>query len=767
MKRFSSLFAALLGAASLAAVPVANAQNVHFVGAGSSAMFQGFGVAAYNDLATPIVTANPGFTAHHWSEKSSNTPGTWAGAVDSRTPSGGTPPPVEYGNIWVVWVDNASGTPTDIWADLSVDSTVGNRTYLAAPRAKLLLASADTSQPGVNAIASSLFVGGTSDDAFLDPNVYNALGGATGISLTAGLTDIRPEDALLATNRILGTVPAGGFPTGVTNACPPQDTGVPGAASPTCSDYPYFYAFALGYGNSNPLIGTQILSSQSSTAATPVAFGLPGFSDPITGTAVSGTIKVFPVGESPIIFIANRTNASGLGQVIGSLPNCGTTNAIGCVSGQGSGGFTSDGSYYVRNLWDQHPYPATTVFPSTTEPTTGYCSVPANAGTAECHITRRPLGNLFAGNLCEGRNTAFSWPLDPALEGARTIIPNGTDFPVNLVVREPLSGTYSTVEYSEIRRFGNTQGSMLKVSGLFGKPPYISQESNIQIANPNNNPLKIACQAGFGDTDTEGIRYRAIGTGEEASTVQNTKDSIGYLFFSFGNVSKIAASPSYGYLMIDGIDPLFADYENNAGNPGQPASPSNPLSWGELPKCTPGGTPNCSTSAIWTGSSYPHLRDGTYPAWSELRMICDTADAHCTTSSDSNGAEALVQNLQWDIHNQNLGGVPDLLPFADGGVATFGNGQYGDAGFVRSHYSFMTANDNDEFNNIAPYSNATQQTTHQANALVNFGGSSVAACPTANEPVNGPTPTSECGGDAGGFVIAAPPASGASNGQLQ
>jgi hypothetical protein len=759
MKRIHLLFAALLVAAI--AVPGASAQTVHFAGAGSSAMFQGFMVAAYNDLATDIVTANPGFTIHHWTKKSSTAPGTWGGAVDSRTPSGGSPPPVEYGNVWVVWVDNASGTPTDIWTDLSIDSTVGNRVFLATPRAKLLLAAADTSTAGDNAIANTLLVGGAVDDPTLDTNVYNALGGATGFTLTAGLTDIRPEDALLATNKILGTVPAAGFPSGHANACPPQDTGVPGAASPTCSDFPYFYSFALGYGPGP--IGAQIKSAYSSTAATPVAFGLPGFPDPITTQTVPSTVKIFPVGEAPIVLLANRSNASGLGQVIGNHPDCGVAplNQVNCIPG----GYTSDGSYYVRNMWDQHPYPPTGAFPSTSFPSTGYCSVPANQGSATCHITRRPLGNLFAGNLCEGRNTAFSWPLDPALEGARTTIPNGVDFPLTLVQREPLSGTYSTFEFDEVRRMGTTNGNLTLVGGLYGKPPYISEESNVQIANPNNNPLSIACQAGFGDTDTEGLRKRAIGTGELVNTgVFGTADSIGYAFFSFSNVSKLAASTKYGYLLIDGIDPIFNEYSNTTGNPGQPAVTGSPLTWGELPKCVPGGTPDCKASAIWvSGNSYPHLRDGTYPAWSELRLLCDTSDATCET--DANGAQALIQHLQADIHFDNLGGVPDLLPFAGGGPAVFGNGAYGDASFVRTHYKFVSANDYDLFNNIAPYSNATPATTHMSNTMVVFGGAGT--CPTANQPVNGPAPVNECGGDAGGWIIAAPPAGGASNGQIQ
>ena len=775
MIRMKSLFAVLAIAATVAVVPFANAQVVHFVGAGSSAMFQGFAVAAVNDLAAVKATANPGYTVHHWSIKATTAPANMAGLQDSRTPLGGSPPPVEFGSFWAVWVNDNAGNPTDVWAYLSVDSTVGVRTYLASPRANLLLTGAVTSTAGVNVVPQTLFVApwNVPDDASLPNTIYLALSGPLGKPITAGMTDIRPEDALLATNRILGSVPAGGFPnpnpfTATTaNPCPPTDTKVPGSRF-MCSSYPYFYSFSLGYGPAP--IGNAILSSQSATKATPVAFALPGFNDPITSQPVPATIKVFPIGESPIVFIANRQNPAGLGQIIGNLPSCGGTNPIGCIPG----GYTSDGSYYVRNVWDQHPYPPTGAFPSTSFPATGYCSVVANQGTATCHITRRPLGNLFAGNLCEGVNTAFTWPLDPAIQGTRATVPNGVNFPVHVMYREPLSGTYNTTEWTEIRRFGNTQGNLNTVSGLYGKPPYISQESN--VVPSVDNPLNKQCEAAFGEPQppnpappTEGLRRRVIGTGEMVATVKATQDSLGYAFFSFGNVNSIARSTSWGYLMVNGIDPIFADYQNSVGNPGQPAAPGSPTTWGELPNCTPGGSgviPDCTASAVWLGgNTYPHLRDGTYPSWSELRLLCDTNDFSCTT--DPLGALALIQNLQADIHFEHLGGVPDLLPFASGGPAVFGNGVYGDASFVRAHYSFVQANDAAEFNNAAPYSNASPATTHQSNATVHFGGATVPSCPVADQAVNGPTPADECGGDAGGFIIAAPPAGGASSGQLQ
>lgn len=228
-------------------------------------------------------------------------------------------------------------------------------------------------------------------------------------------------------------------------------------------------------------------------------------------------------------------------------------------------------------------------------------------------------------------------------------------------------------------------------------------------------------------------------------------------------MSNIARSKNYGYLMIDGIDPLFADYENSAGNPGQPATVGSPLTWGELPACTPGGAIDCKANAIWAaGLSFPHLRDGTYPAWSELRMMCDTAAANCTATSDPRGAEALVANMQQDIHFNHLGGVPDLLPFDDANAWTATG--YGDVQFVRDHFSYRIADDTQNYDNgpDSDYSSAIgPQTTHQALTIP------VPNCTLGGNPVvgvNGP-PNSECGGDVGGFVY--PVGTANQGGQLQ
>src|SRR5208282_1725984 len=109
-------------------------------------------------------------------------------------------------------------------------------------------------------------------------------------------------------------------------------------------------------------------------------------------------------------------------------------------------------------------------------------------------------------------------------------------------------------------------------AGSYERAPYISQESNVIIGQPGADPLNLQCPAKFGGETGggEGFRIRGIGTGEVTNGfsnvvnggVLNTPDSLTYTFFSFGNVSKLASSVKYGYLMIDGVDPLFQDYSN-------------------------------------------------------------------------------------------------------------------------------------------------------------------------------------------------------------
>jgi hypothetical protein len=166
---------------------------------------------------------------------------------------------------------------------------------------------------------------------------------------------------------------------------------------------------------------------------------------------------------------------------------------------------------------------------------------------------------------------------------------------IQVYLREPLSGTMNTTEYT-VFRYPDFSGSR-ETAGL-------------------------ACGTGGG-------RYHSIGTGEEVKFVKNSNtnfstDGIGDTFFSYGNVSSIADSANYGYLTLNGVDGIF--HKRGSGiDSGQPAG-------GQLPGAAdlragpcPSGFP-CQENNIWSGHlSFPNLRSGQYRSWSVLRLVSDVA----------------------------------------------------------------------------------------------------------------------------------------------
>ncbi|MGB7333793.1 MAG: hypothetical protein WBD25_20580 [Terriglobales bacterium] len=237
---------------------------------------------------------------------------------------------------------------------------------------------------------------------------------------------------------------------------------------------------------------------------------------------------------------------------------------------------------------------------------------------------------------------------------------------IGIFLREPLSGTYNTTESNVMRHPTVYPGSVLGVS----------METNVDA--PKNNPL--AGQSGTCAAGT-GARYRAIGTGEEVKSVLNSvanlgMDGIGYTFFSYGNVSTIANSSSYGYITLNNIDPIFASYgpQSSTGtgyDPGQPATAGTVPGAANLPASCSSAFP-CAENQIWTGSlSYPNVRNGTYPAWSLERLV--------SNGTGLTNAKALIVKSQQFV----VTSVPDYIPYAKttaGGIT--------DPGLliVRSHY---------------------------------------------------------------------------------
>ena len=274
------------------------------------------------------------------------------------------------------------------------------------------------------------------------------------------------------------------------------------------------------------------------------------------------------------------------------------------------------------------------------------------------NVTEQQLQQAFSGTNCDA--SAFG-------------LPAGS---IGIFVREALSGTFNTTEATVLRK-PTVYPSATGFSGILG----VSQESNVAVGGVVSNPLDGqagTCLNGLG------ARYRGIGAGEITSWVQNSgsilgTDGIGYNFFSYGNVSKVANNPAYAYVTLDNVDPIFASFgpQNSTGvgyDPGQPATAADP---GMLPKAANlpaicSGAFPCPEKDIWAGGlSMPNVRNGTYRAWSEIRLV--------SNGTTLTAVKSLIKGAQISAVDQ----VPDFVP----AVKTVGATQT-DPGLllVRSHY---------------------------------------------------------------------------------
>jgi ABC-type phosphate transport system substrate-binding protein len=175
----------------------------------------------------------------------------------------------------------------------------------------------------------------------------------------------------------------------------------------------------------------------------------------------------------------------------------------------------------------------------------------------------------------------------------------------NVLVREPLSGTYNTLEFS-IPNGTQYHGSQ-DVNNCTGS----GSSSTV-----SSNPMVIPMVAGVTGTD----RYRVIGTSKmlsALSTAPTGTPRLGYFFWSLGNVQN-AGSPltNVKYLQVNGIDPLLnqlsSSYSYNGVLPGSGAS----------------GDPGIGAV------TFTQLNNGDYPIWSPLRLVVPQSGNGATGGSN-------------------------------------------------------------------------------------------------------------------------------------
>jgi hypothetical protein len=196
-----------------------------------------------------------------------------------------------------------------------------------------------------------------------------------------------------------------------------------------------------------------------------------------------------------------------------------------------------------------------------------------------------------------------------------TSVPGQGTVPLNVILREPLSGTYTTLEFNIPRNAEIASTQELNVN------PATGQGSTCPGA-PCGNPLFLSNGSGW--------RKRAIGNGEMVSQIGTAAngDALGYAFWSVGNLG--GQSPNIRYLQVDGVDPINLSYVD-----------------GTLPTCTapcPGIV------------SFANVSSGDYPVWSTLRLV--------TFKKVPPGVTALITTAQDQVVNI----YPDFLPLSAMGV---------------------------------------------------------------------------------------------------
>lgn len=391
----------------------------------------------------------------------------------------------------------------------------------------------------------------------------------------------------------------------------------------------------------------------SETTASGQGDGLDGIG---YGTNPSGTCPVYAAGGS----------AAQLALLEGSPIKSGINN--------GGGTFSTAASFVAAfNISGHDPFTNSAVAAATSYnigvfPIIFVVSNKTGAFNGVTDATDAQLQTVFSGANCN--SSVFTGATSPG--------------PLNVWLREPLSGTMTTTEMGVFRRQVETHlpAPAWSTTGN-GTGIYAGSGASQETGVGSNNPLSsLPCTAGGG------ARTRGIGTGEVvngatiggvhfggvqfsgAGSGPYTNDGIAYSFWSFGNVSALSGS-NYSYLSLDGEDPL--------GIPG--TSPG-----GVLP--TSVAFP-ASEASIWppvTGilNSYPSVRAGKYTAWTNVRLFS-------TVGTD---AVDLVNTLYTTVVNT----APDFIPALK---TTDTNGNV-DPGVQIWHTRFQQRNANGTAIGVAP-----------------------------------------------------------------
>jgi len=397
-------------------------------------------------------------------------------------------------------------------------------------------------------------------------------------------------------------------------------------------------------------------------AGTGGANALPGFTDTTMPSAIATALS----GASVNVAASDIRPEDSKFATIRALTSCGTpiggstsqylglgyetgTTGVGTAiqgSSHQSSGNGSSFNIFDFNLMGSDPITSNTLSGSFTVTPVGAVPVvvfvnPSNTGG---------FGSLLVSNIDRATLAGY---LDGTFGRVADIIPqpfsSGSSGGAIAYLREPVSGTYNTMEYAIPNSVENKSSQEIGLAAVAANnairpfPPFhCAGGVTGGLWDATQNPLNEDDSSTRGTTGNPSGRYRAIGTGNEVKAVQATPDSIGYSFWSAANFSGATATNTK-YLTVDGIDPIQQNW-------------------------TDGLVPT-SGNELLGNVTLAHVKDGSYPIWSLLRLVSDSSGVGLTAT------RALVA----DAANFLSPTQPDFIPASELTV-------------VRSHFAPPTVN---------------------------------------------------------------------------
>lgn len=193
---------------------------------------------------------------------------------------------------------------------------------------------------------------------------------------------------------------------------------------------------------------------------------------------------------------------------------------------------------------------------------------------------------------------------------------------LDVIQREPMSGTYNTFEFQLVHaRDGSAGDSTQELDtvhgGTIAPSPTLCYGTPPAAFSACTNPLYLSA--------FNSIRYRGLGTGELVKAVRRTTtfqtthpDVIGYAFYSLGS---FAGATNLKYVKLQGVDALYGSY--NGSTPFYTDYATNGL----FPTCS--GSINAAGGSTYKCDkvlpNFFNVQNGSYRVWSTLSAIVNTS----------------------------------------------------------------------------------------------------------------------------------------------